>query len=871
MIGQNPAFRGRWQSLRWRLPLTMSLLLTAILAVVLWFAYREVESSLIAAAGDRARAASSQIAGLLEGAMRPAVAQLRQAAIHPALRDVLAEPTAANKAAAKASLTVLSRAAAPRQITLWDGAGQRVIDIVIEGREGSAAPLSVPANSPPTVDGLSPLQIIGNGVFIDSTATVPGLAPKFAALGFLTVRNALVISPPGMLGRLVGADAMVLIGNKSGDGWANLSGPIAIPAPMPSIDIAHDGVARYTTAAGDHIGALSGIRDTPWAIWVEFPGREVSAPARGFLGRMIALGVFVAVAGALLVLQLALQVTRPLTAMTAATEAVAAGDYSRRVSDDRQDELGRLGRAFDAMTARVANDVTARARAAEAMQEKEDRLRYTLAAARVGTWQMDLETTEMKWSDTMAPLFGIPATDLPTTREGALRLIHADDRAEVAECLMRANADERDHELYFRALQPDGAVKWAVGRSRLMPDASGRLRILGVCFDVTEQRMLEEQLRQSQKMDAIGKLAGGVAHDFNNLLTAILGFGSFLLDSMEPDDRRRDHVDEIMKAGRRAAELTAQLLAFSRKQLVQPVLVDVNTLVRDTTLMLGRLIGEHIKLETRLSVSSLVVSADPVQLQQVLMNLAINARDAMPEGGRLVIETGGVELDESYTSQHRIVVPGPYVMLAITDTGVGMSSEVRARMFEPFFTTKQRGQGTGLGLATVYGAVMQAGGHVWVYSEPGMGATFKVYLPRLPDGAEAIKPETVISSAAVGSETIMLVEDEAAVRLLAGLILSRAGYKVIEAIDAGDAETKHLNYPGEIRLLITDVVLPGSSGPELFNRISVRDPRLKVLYMSGYTDDAVFRTGRLQHGVAFIQKPFTAEGLRRKLREVLDE
>jgi CheY-like chemotaxis protein len=370
-------------------------------------------------------------------------------------------------------------------------------------------------------------------------------------------------------------------------------------------------------------------------------------------------------------------------------------------------------------------------------------------------------------------------------------------------------------------------------------------------------------------MEAIGKLAGGVAHDFNNMLTAILGFGTFLIDDMAPDDPRRTQMNEILKAGRRAADLTAQLLAFSRQQLLQPVIIDVNAAVRDTTVMLERLIGENIRLDTKFATSIATVRADPVQLQQIVMNLAINARDAMPEGGRLTIEVATVNLDSTYSGQHFQVQPGEYVLIAVTDTGVGMTEVVRARLFEPFFTTKKRGEGTGLGLATVYGAVKQAGGYIWAHGEPGKGSSFKVYLPRVDGPAQAAAPVAVEAPVA-GNETILLVEDEEAVRLLTKMILDRAGYRVVEAGSAEEAAAIHLEYSGGISVLLTDVVLPGSSGSDLFQRLTLRDPRLKVIYMSGYTDDAVFRNGRLDHGVAFIQKPFTADILRRKLREVID-
>ena len=448
--------------------------------------------------------------------------------------------------------------------------------------------------------------------------------------------------------------------------------------------------------------------------------------------------------------------------------------------------------------------------------------------------------------------------------------MNSEDRPAFDAHATRDPADQREHEVQFRALQPDGSHKWLVARSRQVAEESGARRLVGVCIDVTEQKMLEEQLRQSQKMDAIGKLAGGIAHDFNNMLTAILGFGNMLLEDFAADDPRREQIEAIIKAGTRAADLTAQLLAFSRQQLLQPVVIDVKIAVDESMVLLRRLIGEHIQLQSVFTNEPAKVRADQAQLQQILMNLAINARDAMPEGGRLTIEVANLALDETYGNQHFAVQPGSYVMIAVVDTGLGMSGEVQARLFEPFFTTKRRGEGTGLGLATVYGAVKQAGGYIWVYSEPGRGSTFKVYLPRIDDDTPVVEAALPAESVAAVTETILLVEDEEAVRRLAGLLLERAGYRVIAAGNAEEAAQIHLAHSGAISLLITDVVLPGSSGPELYQRLSIRDPRLRVVYMSGYTDDAVFRTGRLEPGVAFVQKPFRRQELLQKIREILD-
>jgi nitrogen-specific signal transduction histidine kinase/ActR/RegA family two-component response regulator len=388
--------------------------------------------------------------------------------------------------------------------------------------------------------------------------------------------------------------------------------------------------------------------------------------------------------------------------------------------------------------------------------------------------------------------------------------------------------------------------------------------------DISERKTLEVKLQQAAKMEAVGRLAGGVAHDFNNLLTIINGYGELVLDSLNSDDPMRGHLNEIMKAGDRAASLTRQLLAFSRQQVLAPQVLDLNALVADVEKMLRRLIGEDIELAMVRDSALGQVKADPGQIEQILMNLAVNARDAMPEGGKLVIETANVELDDTYADRHTVVTPGRYVMLAVTDTGTGMDAETQSHIFEPFFTTKEKGSGTGLGLAMVYGTVKQSGGYVWVYSELGQGTTFKIYLPRVEEVAESVLGSEVRGRPVTGSETILLVEDEGAVRALATKVLQDLGYKVLASGSPEDSFQIGERHTGPIDLLLTDVVLPGMSGREVAEHLVRLRPTLKVLYMSGYTDYAVARHGVLEPGTAFLQKPFTPANLARKVREVLD-
>jgi PAS domain S-box-containing protein len=382
-------------------------------------------------------------------------------------------------------------------------------------------------------------------------------------------------------------------------------------------------------------------------------------------------------------------------------------------------------------------------------------------------------------------------------------------------------------------------------------------------------RRSEEQLRQAQKMEAVGRLAGGVAHDFNNVLSIILGYGELLLDDLKPGDRMREDIEEIRKAASRAAGLTRQLLLFSRQQVVEPKVIDLREILASMDKMLQRILGEDVELVSVSSKAAGRVKVDPSHIEQVILNLVVNARDAMPTGGKLTIETNNVDLDENYTLTHLPAKPGPHVMLAVTDTGTGMDRETQDRIFEPFFTTKEIGKGTGLGLSTVFGIVQQAGGSVWVYSEPGKGTTFKVYLPRVE--GEVDVPRTPVNPTTLrGTETILLVEDEEQVRAVVLSILRRQGYHVISAQHGGEALLLCEQHPQPIDLLLTDVVMPRMSGPELAKRLAAARPQMKVLCMSGYTDDSIVRHGVLDAGVAFIQKPITPASLAKKVREVLD-
>ena len=602
---------------------------------------------------------------------------------------------------------------------------------------------------------------------------------------------------------------------------------------------------------GQRLAATSVLVLAAMAIWGTARG---SGPFQG--ESLLLLQAFI---GVVAVMTMALAAVVSEREAAAAAVRSARGDLETRIAERTE----ALSRANDALGVEIAE----RKDAEQRLQRSEEEYHHLFDRSPHPTWVFDAATLRfLAVSEAATRKYGYsrpefldmtiedirPPEDLPALRRAMRERPGGETSVSTVGVVRHRRKDGT-------LIEADVASSWI--------RFQGRQARLVIALDITEKRNLEAQLLQSQKMETVGRLAGGVAHDFNNVLGVVAGYGELLRNRLA-DPRLLRYVDEILKASERAAGLTRQLLAFSRKQVLQTRILDVNRVVADMETMIRRLIGEDIHLVIAPGEVA-PIRADPGQLEQVLMNLVVNARDAMPNGGQLMIQTSITELDASYARRHAEVRPGPHVMLAVSDTGHGMTEDVQARVFEPFFTTKPPGEGTGLGLATVHGIVKQSGGHIFAYSEPGKGTAFKIYFPPVAGAVTADAP-AADEEAPRGSETILLVEDEEALREITREILEAAGYTVLEA--AHGAAALHLSerHPGKISLLISDVVMPGLTGSELAVRLGAERADMKVLFMSGYTDDAVILRGVLTKQMPFVQKPFTILQLARKVRAVLD-
>ncbi|PYO37139.1 MAG: hypothetical protein DMD74_01885 [Gemmatimonadetes bacterium] len=763
-------------------------------------------------ASDRLGSVTTQIAGLLQTSATQLLANARAVADSPAVRAYLRAPAPRMRAAALAAMRPVGPAAQQiADVELVSTGGARLLSLTDSASHGTPAvnPEMVLAGSRSDSGVIRPFEIVRDSLRYAVTAPVK---EGGRILGYLVQWRHLTSSARGrgQLNQLIGPGARLYVTNSSGDLWTDLAARVPPPSPPLDLQRAAAGVVRYERPGlGEVLATARAVRGAPWAVVVEFPRKVVLAPARLFLRSQVFRIGAVLLVGLLAAWGLSGTITPRLRRLTDAAEAVAAGDYSRQVRVERRDELGRLAGAFNVMAHNVQESqqhLEAQVRELQATRSRLEQLVNASDAMIYASRVAGEATVPVYVSENITRLTGYEVQEV--LRPDWLRdIVHPEDRERIRGELGEQFATGQ-FTIEYRFRHKDGSYRWILDEGRVRHDATGHaVEVVGAWIDITERKRLETQLRQAQKMEAIGQLAGGVAHDFNNVLTAIAGNAELLQEGFADGDPKRETVEEIRTAASRAESLTRQLLAFSRQQIMQPKVLKLNRVVAGMEKMLRRLIGEDIDLVCVLPNDVGQVVADPSQIEQVILNLAVNARDAMPTGGKLTIETGNAEFDAIYARAHPPAVPGRFVMIAVSDSGSGMSPEVQARVFEPFFT---------------------------------------------------------------GDEVILLVEDEAAVRRVALHALQRYGYTVLEAALPSEALTICREHTGKIDLVVTDVVMPGMSGPDLAQQLLALRPALKVLLSSGYPGEAIAHRGELFSGLAFLPKPFTPTGLARKVREVLD-
>ena len=849
-------------SLAWKLPLMFCFLVLAVSTVLSWAAYLQVRRSVLQLAEGRLQGVTQELSSLMATSARQLHARARALAGAPALRSYLATPGVAQRRAAIAAL----ERADPADTTiiaveLLDANGEPMLAV------GPAAGSIVSPSSRElaTTERRSDSSIIGvlrlrgDTLVYPSAAMVPaGGGPTGYVVQWRRV-GATRTDANSPVERLIGSGALFYLGGGGGE-WTDLRGR----ATPPPIDVSGtDGVTLHyrRPGVGDVMAASMAVPGTPWRVLLEFPGSEVMAPVRQVVRSVALVGLLVMLLGLVGASMLSRRITRPLRQLTEAATALSGADHTRRVSVTGTDELSQLAEAFNVMIDRVDDEMAARRRS-------EDQWRLLFEANPQPMWVYDPETLRfLAVNDAAVSQYGYSAREFESM--SIQDILPPEDVDTVVKEIERTK--DQDVTGLRRHRTKAGKVMDVDVIAQPLIFGLRRARLV-LAQDVTEKLALEHQLRQAQKMEAVGRLAGGVAHDFNNALAVISTYAELLQEPEGTDEARRaTYVDSIQKAARHAQSLTRQLLAFSRRQHLKPVELDINNAVKGISQILKRVIGEDIDFVTRLAHDVGKVKVDPGQFEQVLLNLAVNARDAMPSGGSLTVTTDRLELDEASGRLHGLRGAGDYVMLSVADTGAGMSAETRARIFEPFFTTKEEGKGTGLGLATVYGIVAQSGGEITVYSEPGHGSTFRVYLPRVSESAEAPTPAAFSPAPARGAETILLVEDDAAVRAMVAEVLDLHGYTVLVAATPEEAVQIAARHSQPLDMVISDVVMPKMNGPTLVAKLQEKRPGLKALLMSGYTGDAILNRGVDGSALPFLEKPFTVKGIAHKVRDILDD
>ncbi len=569
-------------------------------------------------------------------------------------------------------------------------------------------------------------------------------------------------------------------------------------------------------------------------------------------------------------LYIARSITRPIADLTQVAVKISKGDLSKKVEIKSKDETGILAKTLNKMTNNLIQDIKERRLAEEQAKKLKERLQIQIDRMPIGLIMLNTDFTVQSWNPSAEKIFGFTEVEAIGKKPHDF-IVPKDAQPHVDDIWRRLLEGDMTAHSTNENITKDGRTilcEWV--NVPIKKDSETVMGVMSMVQDITERNQLEGQFRQAQKMEAIGRLTGGIAHDFNNILTGIIGYSDYLLMSQKYKDPIRKFVEEIKKAAERAASLTNKLLAFSRKQILQTKILNVNTLITDLEKMIQRIIGEDIMFISNLETGIGNIQADQAQIEQVIMNLIVNARDAMPKGGKLTIETANVTLDEEYTKSHVSVKPGSYIMIAVSDNGIGMDREIQEHIFDPFFTTKEQDKGTGLGLSTVYGIVKQSGGNIWLYSEAGHGTTFKIYLPKVEEKVVPASKHKVSLESLKGKETIMLVEDEDAVRAMMSLTLKHYGYNILETPSPLEALIICEKHKEPIQMMVTDVILPEMNGRELAEKITSLYPEIKVIYISGYTDDVIVHHGMLDPDINFLEKPFTVSKLLSKIREVLD-
>ncbi|MEP6590006.1 MAG: ATP-binding protein [Gemmatimonadota bacterium] len=831
-----------------------------IIAALLGLAYREVERVSAATVSERLQTLSTQIETSLRSSSAASEHGARRLASLPEAHQYFRSPSSAAAGVLFAAIARIdgddSTAAA---VALLDVDGR---PLAISGRmHASIASLPLPvlasrlAASPDSA-AVGPLQVVGGKTVFPVIAVVTEGGREIGRL----VRWRVVVPRPSaraQIGALFGGGSALLLGTPGG-AWTDQVEVV----PQPELPmVATTAAIRYTTAAGrGHLAAVAYDSISGWFSVLEVPDSVVEAPARNFATRIGMIGLALSLLATVLVWWFGYRISIPIHRLTAVADAMGAGRERVRAAVTGDDEVGRLALTFNRMADRMEAGAAAR-------QASERQWRLLFTHNPVPMWVF--EPTSLRFlavNDAAVKQYGYSRAEF---RQLTLRDIRPPEHVGI---LLETVADglRENHTVrQFRHRRKDGTF-FDVELTGNNVEFNGTPARFVIAQDITVRQALESQLRQSQKMEAVGRLAGGVAHDFNNLLAVIIAYTELVRFDTPDDDPHAADLDEVKAAGERASALTRQLLTFSRRDVVLPAVVDPNGAVAAVDKLLRRLIGEDIHVVAELAPEPGAIHVDPGQFEQVLINLAVNARDAMPTGGTLTIRTEQVTVDEASRELHGLPEAGRFVVISVNDTGVGMTPDVRSHIFEPFFTTKEVGKGTGLGLATVYAIVTQAGGSVSVYSELGTGSTFRLYFPVVaaPDAVAAITSgqHPVVG----GHETILLVEDDAAVRAAAVNVLQRLGYTVLGAEGADDAAAIVARHAGVIDLVISDVVMPGTDGPTLLHHLRNERPGIKTLLMSGYTGDAITRRGVMESGVPFLQKPFTVGRLGRMVREVLD-